>query len=739
MPRRILECGRFGSVRDVLIRQDHIVGAWSLQETADERAKCLVHDRNHGTWGGTGTVRGVPLTSIPGSELGATFDGNGFVNVANDGFGFLLPGDSGDRTLSLDAGRGDLLWFMRTTHTGATLRLIAGKQDVNSAGNGYHVAIQNGQVRAFLKVAGSVVFDFGRDFPTDDAEHVYHLCFQPNNNFVRLTCDGWPMGVDEACSVEPALTSGAFRIAQFLDGAGGFIGTLGLIAIGREGNLDLGKEVHRCRTWTPLTPDIRIDVAPVEVTGGSTDPWADVSSPVTLTFALDNSELNDAQTRGYYTPEAEHALPGWVEEIPIRYRVIDDDGVEHVRFRGVIDEIEVTAGSARDQSVKVTCVSWFAHAMQAAVRQLRLQTNCPSGEAIRRVIDQSVHPPPALDIEAGDTTFPVVFDDVAPETKLYQLLATVTRNEGGRLYERADGTVVFEAALSRYLDVTPVAIWAETDLEDMDATRGRQAIRNAATITITPRRLGATDTEVLATMTARVPIEPGQTLPLDLPYRDPSQQSAAVAGVDVHLPVATTDYTMTDSADGGVDLTAFAIVTPSNVDLSGSGASLRVENTHPTKRGYFLSQVRGRKVDTFQAQKLPGIRDEESIRRFHEQVLPFDFEYQSNPDEALGIARRAIALRRVPTKMPPRAVRRGIDPETDRDILTRDVGDLVSISEPMSDLDGTERIFIQGYRITEGADNSILAEYTLSRAQAGQNFFIVGDPVHGIVGEAILA
>lgn len=740
MVTRILEVGRFGSVRDTLIKQDHIVGAWSLQETARPRATCLVFDRNHGTWGGTGTVRGVPLTSIPDPELGATFDGNGFVTVPNDGIGFSLPGDSGDRTLSLANGRFDVLSFLRTMHSSATLRLIAGKQDTDSNGNGYYLGYQNAQLRAFLKVGGSVVFDFGRDYPLDDREHVAQLCVQPNNSLVRLILDGWPMGSDVSASTEPALTTGAFRIAQFLDGAGGFIGTLGLVAISREGNLDLCQAVHRSRTWSPITPDIRTDVAPLEVTGGASDPWADVAAPLRFTCALDNSDQNEAKTRGYYTPESPTAMAGWVEQIPIRYRVIDEDGVEHIRFRGIIDKIDVTAGSARDQSVTITAMSWFAHAMQAAVRQLSLQTDLTSGEAIRRVIDQSVHPPPALAIDVGDSTFPIVFDGLSPETKIYQELGTITSNEGGRLYERADGTVVFEAGLARYLQVTPTAIWKEEDLEDLEPTRGRDAIRNAATVTITPRRLGATATQDLAVMTARVPVEPGEILPLELPYRHPDQTSAPIGGVDVTVPVAITDYTMTEGTDGtGADLTAFAVVTPTGEDLSGSGASLRVQNTHATHRGYLLTRVRGRTVDTFQPQGLPGVRDEESIRRFKEQILPFRFEYQANVDEALGIARRAIALRKVPTKMPQRVVRRALDPETERDVLARDVGDLVSISEPMADLTGTERIFIQGYRITEGADNSILAEYTLSRAQAGQNYWIVGDPVYGIVGEALVA
>lgn len=120
-----LDLGLGGIFRQLLITAADIVSAWPLSEMVKATARDIANDRNPGTWSGTGTTRGVSV-DLPEGALGATFDGNGYVQVADDGDGYRLPGDSGGRNLSLAGGDIDISCLLKQNASYAARVMSAG-------------------------------------------------------------------------------------------------------------------------------------------------------------------------------------------------------------------------------------------------------------------------------------------------------------------------------------------------------------------------------------------------------------------------------------------------------------------------------------------------------------------------------------------------------------------------------------------------------------------------------------
>jgi len=726
-----IDIARFGRFRDALIADPYVVGAWSFGQLIDTNVRSLVFDRNHGTWSGTGITRGVPSTTIPEGELGATLSGSAKVLVPHDGSGFVMPGDSGGRTLSLAFGDGDVFGLLSTTQNDATMRCLGHKQQGGSpTGNGWRVSFQNGQLQAYAKVGGVVLCDFARNWPMDGLEHVWQWFFSPSLGVSRLFCDSQQLGADQSiAATELDINGGDLCFFQFGDGSGGgFVGTPWLAAVAREGNPGIAAALDLCRVRTAITPDIRTESEPVQARHGFNDdePLQTIAPPGSLTCALDNSNLNEAQKQGYYTPGHVNASSGFQERNPIRWLITGDDGVERTRFRGFIEKIKPVAGLARDQLVSVTAETWLTQAMRMPIRQLPVKTNLRSDDAIRYVIDQAERPPSAVDIAICVSVFPVVFDDIDPETPIYQVLSNLALNEGGRIYERADGTLVVESRYQRLINTTPDAFWDEFELEDLEASRGIDSVLNVIRWSIYPRRIGNTADAVLASMPARVRIAPNEVLTIELNYRDEDQEQATIGGTDLVTPVATTDYTMTANEDGsGINLTAFAVVTLPAKDQGGASVKVRVVNTHSDLPAYFQTQVRGRQITKFD-QIGDEERDDASVRAYDARPRPITFDYVTRVNEARAITRNLLALIGTPFMAPKLAIRRGVDPDLELDILKRDCGEMVMLREFMTGLDGSQRTFINGAQVSVGDDTRLVGEYTVTRAGSARNFWLAG-------------
>jgi hypothetical protein len=727
-----ISIARHGRTRFHLVRLPFVVAAWGLGQLIDTRVRSLVFDRNHGTWEGAGTLtRGVPMRTIPEGEMGATLDGNVWVRVPNDGDGFVVPGDAAGRTLSLANGDADIVALIVCTRNDSVLRPIAQKQNTNSAGSGWHLAMQNGQLRGFGKVGATTMFSVACTYPIgDNLEHWVQLHVDTVAGFAHLIIDGVDLAQEHFVG-EFGLTAADMLIGAFNDlpAGGGFIGTIALVALARQGDPTICATLDQARVWDDITVDVRVESSPVIAEHGRRDPQplTRIAGPGTFACILDNA-LNAAGLEGRYTPDHANVLPGFEEGIPIKWEVTDaSTGLTHTFFRGEIAEIEVEPGRAKQHRVEVRAETWLARTMRWRVGPLPVQLAIRSDNAVRWVVDQAGRPPLAVTFAVGDATFPVTFDLLEARTPIYAELGRLALNEGGLLYEHPDGTLVFESQTQRYLHLTTDATWTEYDLETLDARRAADAVINSMPTTITPVEVGDSATAVLASMSNRLLVVPGASVVVELTYRDEAQPDARVGGTELVTPVPVTDYTMSAEEDGGgTDLTGFAVVAAPAATQGGTSVKLTFTNTHPTLAGYVQTQIRGRALKRFDSQTFPFQHDESIFERdLREQPLTLD--YQTNVEQAESFVRQVLALRRAPFMAPRQATRRGVDAATQADLLTRRIGDVVALQEPVTGLLGTERTFIEGIGRTFGRENTLVGVYSLDRGPAAQSFAVLDE------------
>ena len=271
-----LEYGGVG-FRSTLVTAANIVMCLPLSESSD--IATVAHDirgLNDGTYVGSGFTRRVTLP-IPEGGLGTTFAGAEYVEVLDDGEGVDDPPYQ-NLGLSLQGGSMDVIFLIKTFTDDATLRCIVQKQETDSSGDGWHVALQNGGIVFTLIVASSTIFSFTRGAIADGDWHLVNCVYKPGggDDVARIYIDGVASGADvTSVSTEPAFTTANLRVGTFNDGAGDLIGSLAFVTLGRTGDTALPATLDTALDWTDFTVDTNAAAAPLvfELGRGSGRPY----------------------------------------------------------------------------------------------------------------------------------------------------------------------------------------------------------------------------------------------------------------------------------------------------------------------------------------------------------------------------------------------------------------------------------------------------------------------------------
>ena len=706
--RNIVKAGLGGIFRDTLVEESYVVAAWALAEITNTRIRDIAFERNNGTLAGSGTTRAVAL-ELPEGGLGMTFNGSGKITVVDDVLGFILPGDSSERNLSLEGGAGDITFLMKTSTNDATLRCIAGKTVTNSSGNGWYVALQSGGIVFSLKVAGASVFNFSRGSVADGAWHLIqcHMRRAADGGVgARVIIDGVATGADVAYSTTPAYTTTDFRIGMFVDDAGGYIGSLSYLMVSRSGDTTLSTRLQLCRSWTDISADLNgQQEISAELGLSSNDLLVGMASPGRLSFGLNNFAAG-SRPIGYYSPGHANVRSGWKERIPVIWILTDDVSITETRFHGFIESITPTTGLYREKRVAVEATTWLGFVMNSSVRNAPVLTSVTSGAAFGAVLDEALRPPIAVSIAAGDSTFAYCLDDTS-DAPLLQVASRIVISEGGLAYEKADGTLVYEAQSDRTANITAVDTFDDDVLIGLSASRSISRIKNRISVTQTPREVSGS-LVVLGDMNGRVQILAEETLYIEISYRDPSQRVASVGGTTITTPVITTDYTMTANEDGtGTSLSAYAVVTVDASWKGGGATKIRVYNSG-TATGWFQTQIRGYALYAFDSVTVP-VEDGASQRSYGQSEQKVDLDYQSSSALAKRTGSYLLLMQKDPLIMPQGGVVVGVSSNQAR-LLQRDIGDMVNVEESMSGL-VSSRFMISNIHLTARTDALLQGEY----------------------------
>ncbi len=240
---------------------------------------------------------------------------------------------------------------------------------------------------------------------------------------------------------------------------------------------------------------------------------------------------------------------------------------------------------------------------------------------------------------------------------------------------------------------------------------------------------------MLASLDEEIEVKAGQTVELFVNYTDPNNKDAHIGGAEMIVPIAGTDYTAWDGADGAGSLIT-SQVDLSSTEFSGSDCKIVATNNAATT-GYLRGpgavagmQVRGRPLYRYSPVSRRGKGSADSITDYGERWLRIDMPYQDNVEVAQDVANFIANLHdgilNIPTEVAPMTER----PEVLASCLSVDIGSRVKVTEQESGVDGAE-LFVNGLR-GRVLNNVVSLEWIVAPADTTA-VFILDDPVAGIL------
>lgn len=377
-----------------------------------------------------------------------------------------------------------------------------------------------------------------------------------------------------------------------------------------------------------------------------------VADTGTLGFELDNSEINSASNLGGYSPDAASPITEHLQIGSAVVLTIDPYGADEVAFYGIVARIEPMPGRWEERRVRVTCVDGIDVLVNTNVERLPLRSNISTAEALLTLWDRVPYLPGVEQVfpDRDEHRHELVFDRAYDEkTKLIGEITKLMSASRGYFFSRhygARGLIhqSLESYKSGSLGFAGVApILTDSHLREMELERHTGNISNSVAVRYYPRRVDAA-VVVLATMPARVRILPGETVQIELGYRDAGSLTSRVGGSDMVFPVITTDYTMfANQGGGGSNLSSQVGV---SAEFGATSALVVASNAGPGA-GWFKTQLRGKGVYTQEPLEVT-LRDIDSITRYQLRELHVDALYATNREQALAIASAYLEAHKSP-------------------------------------------------------------------------------------------
>lgn len=488
--------------------------------------------------------------------------------------------------------------------------------------------------------------------------------------------------------------------------------------------------------WTDISFDV---LSPLSIGygirgAGATDRTASSGS---CNLIMDNSTSNSAGLLGYYSSGSQNARGGWTIGIRVRVSLQDPaDSTWYVRFIGSIVSIEPVAGRYGPRRVSVVVTDWMDEAARARLSGVETQINKRSDEIVSTLIANVSRAPEAQSIGTGLDTYAYALDTARDGGPILQELARVVNSELGFLYQRGNGTVVYEPRNSRVS--TSSAYSFDNTMSGLQYSSSRDALLSEVRATISPRTVDAAAV-VLYSLTTATQIQAGQTVEIEGGYSDPSNRAVRVGGTSMVTPVATTDYTANSQADGlGTDYTASLTVTAT---YSSNAASYSLTNTAGV--AIYVTKLQARGIGIYEYQPITATATDATIATSYgdsviELSMPYQADFRVGSDAAqylLGLyGTTEVGVWYLGTVGASELgqhtqlsyeVQRSVGsvlllPKTaalQTQILVRDIGDRIAISETVTGLDASN-YYIQAVDLSIAGPGIVSATWLLSPADS---------------------
>lgn len=406
----------------------------------------------------------------------------------------------------------------------------------------------------------------------------------------------------------------------------------------------------------------------------------------TLTFSLDNSEFNSAATLGYYTPEGINVRSGWRPGVPVRLSFAYD-GYKKYKYYGTVDTdgIEVVPMQYGPRHVNVKCSNWMEKAANHTLELMSYQTNYRADQGIQQVLDNMTPTPQKVHLGVGANTYPTVFDITRTNTKaigeiqklvfsgldLFYIRGGDETGEEVVYFPRAEqvaayvtGVKSFPAKNSDFTDSILLETGGTDDIlletgnrlllehaanasfnvgadqnnmTELKAIYGKHMINHAVFVTY-PRTVDAAAV-VLYALETPIEIAAAETLTeVRGSYTDPNSGISHVGGIEMVIPVATTDYQMFQNSDGtGTDRTADLTVV---AEYGTSEVRYTLTNNNAAVSYVTKLQARGKGVYTYD--KSEKVYDSDtSITNYGPRTQILDMPYLAGPTQLFTFAEKS--------------------------------------------------------------------------------------------------
>ena len=492
--------------------------------------------------------------------------------------------------------------------------------------------------------------------------------------------------------------------------------------------------------WTDVSADVLSNLScTYGINGGG--PTDRVAGTGSFTFQLDNSAGNSAGLVGYYSLGHANARAGFDLGVIVRLS-LTYAGTTYYKFLGSIDSASPEAGLYRSRRVTVVALDAVDAFARFKLWGLEARINNTSSDLVKLLIDDVTNtywtlgtgllgqstrlgrtagvgsPNTAAMVRArsianGQDTYAIALDntDDRSSTTLSEL-SRICASELGYSYIKGDtvggGTFVWESRATRAALSTP-SYTLSNSMTSLATGRSRNEIINHVQVGVTSRDVGSIP-EVLYSLQSKPSMQNAETITLFGPYRDPSESRSKIAGLDMIEPVALTDYAMNTLADGsGADVTSSHAVT---VYAGANGARFDITNNSGAASFITSLQIRGTAI-----RFTPVVAEAEDIasqNTYGANTLSFAMPYQNDAGRGAGAAQYTLSIYSSPSVQSNGVSVAGSDATRLTQVLAREPGDRVDITETVSGLSARPFVIHQVALSVQGGGKLVTADWLLA-------------------------
>ena len=391
-----------------------------------------------------------------------------------------------------------------------------------------------------------------------------------------------------------------FLLAPLVDGSGNTL-------VDGDGNILIGP------AWVDVTADVLAPSNPTWNRGNSGRTIFDrVANIGSFNYQLNNSEYNENETLGYYSPDHANVASEFGLDTKVRITIMEGANT-HKEWQGEISSIKPAFGRYKSRRTSITCEDWMAHAYRDKIRGVTVQTGKRDDELLATLIALASTPPSGgTDFSTGDDTYTYAFHDENSITStLARVFQKIMMSGFGRLFLTDYETLTYLSRSDLLLSGSPAAVLSDS-MTDVQVSRSKAQRIKDILVTTYPSQVDSSAV-VLWQSQKEEQILAGETITFDVSLRDPSGRATRVAALSLETPVADTDFKFSSTSGSGNDLNGSLTI---SYVLKADIVSVSLTNTSGSTGYLWIHQIQGIGVYLYEPvtkEALTGQRDGETL------------------------------------------------------------------------------------------------------------------------------